>query len=108
MSQTTHIPGTVVKTSNLPEEVPTHLIGVSEVTKKTVKYAVADLQLLLREFTSRHDFNVYDYLGKAVRGSSESDNVWTITRLTIASDGSSTKQTATNVNWTNRYYHTYT
>ena len=47
MSQTTHIPGTVVKTSALPEELPTHLIGLSYVTNKTVKYAVADLQNLL-------------------------------------------------------------
>ena len=108
MSQTTHIPGTVVKTSALPEELPTHLIGVSDVTNKTVRYALADLQVLLREFTTLHDFNVYDYLGKAVRGSSENDNVWTITRLTIASNGTTTKQTATGVSWTNRYIHTYT
>lgn len=59
------------------------------------------------ELEYRHDFNVFDYLGKAPSDSLESDNVWTITRLTIASDGSVTKGVATNVNWTNRYTHTY-
>jgi hypothetical protein len=59
------------------------------------------------ELEYRHDFNVFDYLGKAPSDSLESDNVWTITRLTIASDGTVTKGVATNVNWTNRYTHTY-
>ena len=44
MSQTTHIPGTVVKTSALPEEVPTHVVGVSSVTGRTVKYSLEDLK----------------------------------------------------------------
>jgi hypothetical protein len=57
--------------------------------------------------TVRHDFNEFDYLGKAVVGSSEDSNVWTIVRLTIASDGTTTKSTATNVNWTDRYTHNY-
>jgi hypothetical protein len=60
------------------------------------------------QLSYRHDFNVYDYLGKAASGSSESASVWTITRLTIASDGTATVGTATNVDWTNRYTHTYT
>jgi hypothetical protein len=51
MSQTTHIPGTVVKTSALPEELPTHLIGVSDVTNKTVKYSVEDLQQTIETST---------------------------------------------------------
>ena len=60
------------------------------------------------QLSYRHDFNVYDYLGKAPSGSSESASVWTITRLTIASDGTATPGTATNVTWTGRYTHTYT
>jgi hypothetical protein len=55
----------------------------------------------------RHDFNVYDYLGVAPSGSSDASNVWTITRLTIASNGSVTTGIATGVNWTGRYTHTY-
>lgn len=55
----------------------------------------------------RHDFNVYDYLGIAPAGSLEADNVWRITRLTIASNGSVTRGVAIDVNWTDRYTHTY-
>lgn len=58
-------------------------------------------------FIYRHDFNVFDYIGKAPNGSLETDNVWTITRLTIASSGSVTVGTANDVNWTGRYTHTY-
>lgn len=43
----------------------------------------------------------YDYNGHASQGSSESAAVWTITRLTIASDGTTTKGVATGA-WTNR------
>jgi hypothetical protein len=60
------------------------------------------------QLSYRHDFNVYDYLGKAASGSSEGASVWTITRLTIASDGTATVGTATNVTWTGRYTHIYT
>jgi len=55
----------------------------------------------------RHDFNVYDYLGVGPSGSLDGDNVWTITRLTIASNGTVTTGVATDVNWTDRYTHTY-
>ena len=65
------------------------------------------IQVGVVQLSYRHDFNVYDYLGKAPSGSSEGANVWTITRLTIASDGTTTIGTATNVDWTNRYTHTY-
>ena len=44
MNQNTHIPATVVRTSALPEEVPTHVIGVSLVTGRTVKYSLEDLK----------------------------------------------------------------
>lgn len=60
-------------------------------------------------YIARHDFeSPYDYLGKALTGSSESSNVWTIKRLTISSNGSSIIQSATNVAWTNRLTATYT
>ena len=55
----------------------------------------------------RHDFNVYDYVGKAASGSLDNDDVWTITRLTIAVNGSVTKGVANDVNWTDRYTHIY-
>jgi hypothetical protein len=55
----------------------------------------------------KHDFNVYDYLGTAPTASLEASNVWDITRLTIASNGTVTSGVATNVSWTGRYTHTY-
>jgi hypothetical protein len=88
--QDTLVSGTNIKTIN-----GTSVLGSGDI--------VTSVQL-----SYRHDFNVYDYLGKAASGSSEGASVWTITRLTIASDGTATVGTATNVDWTNRYTHTYT
>lgn len=88
--QATLISGTNIKTIN-----GTSVLGSGDI--------VTSVQL-----SYRHDFNVYDYLGKAASGSSESASVWTITRLTIASDGTATVGTATNVTWTGRYSHIYT
>jgi hypothetical protein len=88
--QATLVSGTNIKTIN-----GTSVLGSGDI--------VTSVQL-----SYRHDFNVYDYLGKAASGSSESASVWTITRLTIASDGTATVGTATNVTWTGRYSHIYT
>lgn len=88
--QATLVSGTNIKTIN-----GTSILGSGDI--------VTSVQL-----SYRHDFNVYDYLGKAASGSSDSASVWTITRLTITSDGTATPGTATNVTWTGRYTHTYT
>ena len=58
-------------------------------------------------FTNFDGSNSYDYNGYAPEGSSESANVWTITRLTINAFGSVTKGVATNASWTNRVSATY-
>lgn len=42
------------------------------------------------------------YAGIAPSGTAESATLWTITRLTIANDGSVTVVRATNVAWSNR------
>jgi hypothetical protein len=89
LKQNTLVSGTNIKTVN-----GTSVLGSGDI--------VTSVQL-----SYRHDFNVFDYLGKAASGSSEGANVWTITRLTIASDGTVTKGVATNVNWTDRYTHIY-
>ena len=53
--------------------------------------------------------NNINYCGVALgTGVSESATVWTIKRLTIASSGSVTIGTATNVAWTNRESVIYT
>jgi hypothetical protein len=59
--------------------------------------------------TRRADFvSPYSYNGWAPEGSPESNNVWTITRITVNDDGSTTKGVATNVSWTGRASHIYT
>jgi hypothetical protein len=50
----------------------------------------------------RHDFTTpYSYMAYAPKGSADSASVWTITRINVAPDGSTTKGTATGA-WTNR------
>lgn len=57
----------------------------------------------------RHDnAGGYDYCGKAASGTADSTAAWTITRILVASDGTTTRTTATNVAWTNRLTATYT
>ena len=59
--------------------------------------------------TVRHDLQgVYSYIGKAPQMSSESANVWKITRIQILTDGNALVTQATNVSWTNRLTNTYT
>lgn len=57
----------------------------------------------------RHSFEgTYDYNGYALQGSSESSNVWTITRINVDVDGSTTKGSTSSVAWTNRASVIYT
>ena len=42
------------------------------------------------------------YCGFAIEGSLESENVWTITKITIADNGSATSETLYSVAWTDR------
>jgi hypothetical protein len=50
----------------------------------------------------------YSYCGSAPNGSAESASVWTIYRIQVASDGTVTTLSATNVKWTDRYTTIYT
>jgi hypothetical protein len=49
----------------------------------------------------------YSYCGIAQYLSSEAANVWKIARITVNNDGTTTVGYANNVNWTDRYTHTY-
>jgi hypothetical protein len=49
----------------------------------------------------------YSYCGTAPDGTLDAEAFWTIKRITVASDGSVTVATATNVAWTNRATATY-
>jgi hypothetical protein len=58
---------------------------------------------LIANQEKRHDWvSPYSYLGKAPDGSNESSDVWTISRIEVEVDGTTTVTTATNVAWTNR------
>lgn len=60
------------------------------------------------DYTSSLDPNInYLYLGEAVSGSSESSNVWDISRLSISSSGDTLTQTTSSAAWTDRYIVTY-
>jgi hypothetical protein len=60
------------------------------------------------DYTSSLDPNVnYLYLGDAEAGSSESANVWDISRLSISSSGATLTQTTSSAAWTDRYTVTY-
>ena len=73
-----------------------------------ISYYTASLISLPKEYVLRHDFvSPYSYCGKALSGSLETQSVWTITRIEVLSDGTTTTTSATNVDWTNRYTHTY-
>lgn len=48
----------------------------------------------------RHDWQVpYDYCGTASIGTAETTSTWTITRITVADDGSTTSSILYNVKW---------
>jgi hypothetical protein len=60
------------------------------------------------DYTSSLDPNInLLYLGDAVSGSSESADVWDISRLSISSSGATLTQTTSSAAWTNRYSYTY-
>jgi hypothetical protein len=64
--------------------------------------------VVIPELQRRHSFEQpYSYCGFADDGESEASNVWSITRINVALDGTATTGNATNVNWTNRSTHTY-
>jgi len=50
----------------------------------------------------------YSYCGTAPLGSAEAASVWLIYRITCYDDGTVLVQSASAVDWTNRYTHTYT
>jgi hypothetical protein len=56
----------------------------------------------------RHEWGPpYSYCGTAPGGSLETAEVWTVKRITVASDGSTTTATASNIAWTARATATY-
>ena len=55
-----------------------------------------------------HDFQTpYSYCGLAPLGSTQSQNVWEITRIEVFMDGTVNTQIATSVSWDDRYTAVY-
>jgi hypothetical protein len=60
------------------------------------------------DYTASLDINInYLYCGQAISGSSESADVWDISRLSISSSGATLTQTTSSAAWTDRYTYTY-
>jgi hypothetical protein len=54
-------------------------------------------------YIRKHDFvSNTSYCGYATIGSNENENVWRIAKIVVATDGSTTTTTATNVKWSER------
>ncbi len=64
--------------------------------------------LKAKTFIRRHDFvtNV-SYCGYAEQGSLETDSVWNISKIVVATEGTTTTTTATDVKWSERLTVTY-
>jgi len=64
---------------------------------------------LSTELEKLYDSNLgYLYCGVAPNGSTQSDTTWKITRIFVYNDGTVTTGIASDVDWINRYTHTYT
>jgi hypothetical protein len=96
---------------NLFLEVPSgNTINVTLIDKDNNIYNPYVTNTVLRIAKERRsDFvSPYSYVGYSQYLSDESANVWRVARITVLADGTTTVGVATNVNWTDRYTHTYT
>lgn len=51
--------------------------------------------------------NPNSYLGRAITGTDENEHLWTVTRITVNPNGTTSTGVATNVDWTGYLTHTY-
>lgn len=59
-------------------------------------------------YIARHGYtNGVSYCGIAKEGTLETDQLWKITRITVATNGTTVTAIAENVDWTNYLTHTY-
>ena len=87
---------------------PTGATGSQGIQGVTGATGASGIVIRRHSFTNFDGSNSYDYNGYAPVGSSESSNVWTITRLTINEFGSVTRGTTSSVAWTDRAIVIYT
>jgi hypothetical protein len=86
----------------------TGLMVFDTTVNRVSTYSGSTWEVFARELERRFD-TVGDasYVGKAISGSSESANVWTIRRIVTTSSGDAIVTQATNVAWTDRLTVTY-
>lgn len=96
----------------IKEQIDTLIKNIPHLIDRDVQNYVdsifSKVSIRRHSFTNFDGSNCYDYNGYAPVGSSESSNVWTITRLTINAFGSVTRGTTSSVAWTNRLTVIYT
>jgi hypothetical protein len=83
--------------------------AISSSFATTASYALsAEVTIRRSDYTSSLDPNInLLYLGEAPNNSSESANVWNISRLSISSSGTVVTRTTSSAAWTSRYTYTY-
>jgi len=69
--------------------------------------SVVDALIVTPPITRHDNQGGYDYFASALYGSLENESVWTITRIQVQNDGTTTVSHAYNSQWTNRLTLTY-
>ena len=100
--------GSVVVGSLVPTDTTNYKLLVVKISDNSVHYMNWNSIVTQSKTTSRSDWvSPYSYIGVAPYGSSETDYVWTITRITINNDGTVTTSILHNQRWSDHLTLTY-
>lgn len=72
---------------------------VEAINPDTNERSLKDFPTVQNNIYKNAQYNNINYCGYAPFGSAESSAVWTVTKITVAANGTATKQTFTNVTW---------
>ena len=70
--------------------------------KEIISGEIKEYSIAQIEYEYKHDFDIYDYLGKAERGSSETSSTWEIKRIEYLTGGTVNEKVKYNVKWSER------
>ena len=100
--------GSVVVGSLVPTDTTNYILLVVKISDNSVHYMNWNSIVTQSKTTSRSDWvSPYSYIGVAPYGSSETDYVWTITRITINNVGTVTTSILHNQRWSDHLTLTY-
>ena len=100
--------GSVAVGSLVPTDTTNYKLLVVKISDNSVHYMNWNSIVTQSKTTSRSDWvSPYSYIGVAPYGSSETDYVWTITRITINNDGTVTTSILHNRRWSDHLTLTY-